>query len=106
MICNQVHQPRTVAANYLLLGPPASARRRHCVEVSIVVLILDENFAATVGGDTPLDKRQNDLEPSLKGSEPRRFEYRRNRVTVECLAELLRQRAALDRQQVVVRRFA
>ena len=67
---------------------------------------MDEDFAASVGGDTALDERQYHLESSLERREPGRLEYRRDGVAVERTAQLLRQRAALQCQQVVVRRLA
>ena len=76
------------------------------IRSGLVVLILNENVAASVGSDTALHQRQHDLESSLEGREPGRFQYRCDRVTVERLTEFPRQNAALDRQQVVVGRLS
>ena len=68
-------------------------------------LILHEHFAASVGGDTPFDERQDEFESSLERWVPGRLEDRRDLVAVERLTQSPRQTAALHRQQTVVRRL-
>jgi len=47
---------------------------------------VDENFAASVGGEAALDKGEDHLESSLECREPGRLQYRSDWITVESLA--------------------